>query len=264
MTRPTTDRQTRQSKADVREVGGLLGSFTIGLDGWHCWASGLDEGQAWQPWVNGTLHPIAGDPPALEDIKPILRRRLNAVARGAFHCAQRCLHGTKPIATIFCSAHGEGPRAAGLLEAIARGEALSPNAFSLSVHNAVAGLFGIFTQETAPSLSIAAGIEGIGAAFLEGWCRLREQGSGAVLVVLYDDPMPEIFAVADAPPVPMAAGFLLSTDTKKAQYRLERRAASGRPAAHWDQIRSLVNFLQRGDKHLVLQSERAQWTWTAL
>ena len=186
------------------------------------------------------------------------------MARGAFHCAQECLHGEKPIATIFSSAHGEGPRAAGLLEAIARQEALSPNAFSLSVHNAVAGLFGIFTQESAPSLSIAAGIEGIGASFLEAWCRIREHPTGSVLVVLYDDQMPELSAVDDAPSVPLAAAFLLSADAEKAQYRLERRVASGRPAAHWDQIRSLVNFLQRGERSLTLQSERAQWSWTAL
>jgi hypothetical protein len=241
-----------------------LASFTIGLDGWHCWASGVDDGQAWQPWVDGTLRPVAGDAPPLEHVKPIQRRRLTAVARGAFHCAQQCLRGIKPIATIFCSAHGEGPRAAGLLEAIARQEALSPNSFSLSVHNAVAGLFGIFTQEAAPSLSIAAGIEGVGAAFLEASCLLREHDGGEVLVVLYDDPMPELFRVIDAPPVPLAAGFLLSADAEKAQYRLERDAAPGEPAPHWHQIRDLVNFLQRGDRHLILQSERARWTWTAL
>jgi hypothetical protein len=242
----------------------LLASFTIGLDAWHCWASGLNDGQSWQPWVDGTEHPIAGDPPLLDHVKPIQRRRLNPVARGAFHCAQQCLKGKKPIATIFCSAHGEGPRAAGLLESIAREEPLSPNAFSLSVHNAVAGLFGIFTAESAPSLSIAAGIEGAGAAFLEAWCRLREQRSGTVLVVLYDDPMPELFRVDDAPPVPLAAGFLLSVDADKAQYRLERRVVPGQPAAHWHQIRNLVNFLQRGERYVTLQSERAQWTWTAL
>jgi hypothetical protein len=224
----------------------------------------MHEGQAWQSWIDGTICPVPADPPLLEHIKPIQRRRLSTVARGAFYCAQECLRGRKPVATVFCSAHGEGPRAAGLLEAIAKNEALSPNAFSLSVHNSVAGLFGIFTHENAPSISIAAGIEGIGAAFLEAWCRLSEQTHGEVLVVVYDDQMPDLYvAQNDAPPVPIAAGFLLSVDAG-ARYRLERRAVSGSSVAHWDQIRSLVNFLQRADEHLTLQSERSQWTWSAL
>jgi hypothetical protein len=245
-------------------LGSLLAEYTFALNRWHCWASGIAENQPWQRWIEGRISPAAGETPALEDIKPIQRRRLSAVARGAFHCAQKCLLGRNPIATIFCSAHGEGPRAADLLESIARGDALSPNAFSLSVHNAIAGLFGIFTHDDAPSTSIAAGAEGVGAAFLDAWCRLQAH-DGEVLVVLYDDQMPDVFSVgADAPPVPLAAAFLLSNDSQGAHYRLERRAPNGGHDAHWQQIRSLVNFLQAGLPHLSLQSERARWTWTAL
>jgi hypothetical protein len=244
--------------------GGGLSEFVVGLDSWHCWASGIGEGQDWQSWIDGTTSPIPGDPPPLDDIKPIHRRRLNTVARGAFYCAKRSLRGRRPTATVFCSAHGEGARAAGLLESIAKGEALSPNAFSLSVHNAVAGLFGIFHQDRAPSISIAAGIEGVGAAFLEGWCRLQESGDGEVLVVLYDDQMPDLFAVHDdAPPVPIAASFLLSANAGT-RYRLVRTAESGGCTPHWAQIRELANFLQHGSGHLILQSQRARWTWTAL
>jgi hypothetical protein len=241
-----------------------LEHFTFALDRWHCWASGIAEHEPWRRWIDGDLDPVAGDTPPLDDIKPIQRRRLSPVARGAFHCAQKCLLRERPAATVFSSAHGEGPRAAGLLESIAKNEALSPNAFSLSVHNAVGGLFGIFTAEDAPSTSIAAGTEGIGAAFLDAWCRLQEQ-DGPVLVVLYDDPMPSVFAVGtDAPPVPLAAAFLLSNRSDGARYRLERRTASGEAVAHWAQIRSLADFLQRREPSTSLQSERVQWTWTAL
>ncbi len=241
-----------------------MADLTFALDRWCCWASGIAEDEPWRRWIEGDVQPTAGDSPKLDHIKPIQRRRLSAVARGAFHCAQKCLQQRKPTATIFCSAHGEGPRAAGLLESIAKNVALSPNAFSLSVHNAIAGLFGIFTEENAPSTSIAAGAEGIGAAFLDAWCRLQEC-DGPVLVVLYDDPMPSVFSVgSDAPPVPLAAAFLLSNDPEASRYRLGRSASNGGPVAHWDQIRSLADFLQRGDGQLSLQSERAEWTWTAL
>lgn len=241
-----------------------MSDFTIGLESWHCWASGISQGELWQSWIDGTLRPTPGDPPPLDSIKPIQRRRLSTIARGAFYCANPCLQGRKPTATVFCSAHGEAPRAANLLEAIARGEMVSPNAFSLSVHNAIAGLFGIFTQENAASISVAAGIEGIGAAFLEAWCRQQEHGCGDVLVVVYDDQVPDLFgARSAAPPVPLAAGFLLR-QAAKTRFRLERRSVAGQSAAHWDQIRHLVSFLQLGHSELVLQSERSQWKWTAL
>ena len=241
-----------------------MATFTFALDRWHCWASGIGEDEPWRRWIDGDVQPASGDAPTLDDIKPIQRRRLSAVARGVFHCAQECLQRQKPMATIFCSAHGEGPRAAGLLETIAKDEALSPNAFSLSVHNAVAGLFGIFTGEDAPSISIAAGAEGIGAAFLDAWCRLQERDE-PVLVVLYDDPMPSVFSVGcDAPPVPLVAAFLLSNHAEESRYRLERSAPDGEPVPHWRQIRSVADFLQRREPRLSLQSERARWTWTAL
>lgn len=241
-----------------------MATFTLALDRWHCWASGIVEDEPWRRWIEGDVQPTPGDTPTLDQIKPIQRRRLSAVARGVFHCAQECLQQQKPAATIFCSAHGEGSRAAGLLESIARNEPLSPNAFSLSVHNAVAGLFGIFTADDAPSISIAAGTEGIGAAFLDGWCRLQEC-AGPVLVVLYDDPMPSVFCVGgDAPPTPLVAALLLSNDAAASRYRLERSAPDGEPVPHWGQIRSVADFLQRRERRLSLQSERAQWTWTAL
>ena len=241
-----------------------MADYTFALDRWHCWASGIADGEPWQRWIAGEMHPTGGATPTLENVKPIHRRRLSAVARGAFHCAEQCLLGRKPIATIFCSAHGEGRRAAELLTSIARNDALSPNTFSLSVHNAVAGLFGIFTHEDAPSTSIAAGSEGIGAALLDAWFRLQES-DGQVLVVLYDDEMPDVFAVGDdAPPVPIAAALLLSNAPQGPRYRLERRASNGEHEPHWQQIRRLAEFLQRNLPHVTFASEHAQWTWTAL
>ncbi len=241
-----------------------MADYTFALDSWHCWASGIADGEPWQRWIAGDIEPTGGATPMLENVKPIHRRRLSAVARGAFHCAELCLLGRKPAATIFCSAHGEGRRAAELLTSIARNEALSPNTFSLSVHNAVAGLFGIFTLEDAPSTSIAAGSEGLGAALLDAWLRLQET-DGQVLVVLYDDPMPDVFSVGDdAPPVPIALALLLSNDKQRTRYRLERRAPNGNHEPHWRQIRILAEFLQRKLPRVNLDSEHAQWTWTAL
>ena len=245
---------------------GVLATLTINLSSWHCWASGIAADLRWRRWIEADVRPVAGEAPALKDIKPINRRRLSPIARGAFYCAQQCLQTVTPVATVFCSAHGEGSRALELLEAIARDEPISPTTFSLSVHNSVAGLFSIFNHETAPSIAIAAGLDGIGTAFVEGWGLLQAHGSGEVLVVLYDDQMPEPFRVGDdAPPVGIAAAFVLSMDERHTRYRIERKASSGAArSAHWDEIRHLVAFLQDRGRQLVLRSDRVEWSWAAL
>jgi hypothetical protein len=243
-----------------------LVTFTIGLSGWQCWASGIGADVPWRKWISGDVQPAPGDAPALKEVKPVHRRRLSPIGRAAYFCATQCVADAKPVATVFCSAHGEGSRALELLEAIAKGEALSPNSFSLSVHNSVAGLFSIFNHETAPSVTIAAGLDGLGAAFAEGQGLLQEHRGGEVLVVLYDDQMPEPFAVGeDAPRGPIAAAFLLSSRDGVSRYRLERTTSSAAaPAPHWGEIRSLVDFLQQRAARLVLRSDRVEWVWTAL
>jgi hypothetical protein len=240
-------------------------SFTIGLSGWQCWASGIAADVPWRSWIDGHAQLAAGDGPPLKDVKPIQRRRLNALARGAFFCAKACLGETPLAATVFCSAHGEGERAFELLDAIATDAALSPNTFSLSVHNSIAGLFAIINDERAPSVALAAGQDGIGVAFAEGW-GLLEELDGDALVVLYDDAMAAPFAVgADAPAAPVAAAFRLSRESAAPRYRLERMPPSDRaPAPHWTQIRDLVDFLQSGRDELQLRSDRVDWHWSAL
>jgi hypothetical protein len=241
-------------------------SFTVGLSSWQCWASGLAPDYPWRAWIDGEVQLIPGDGPALKDVKPIQRRRLSPIGRGAFFVAKQTLGGEKPVATVFCSAHGEGERTFELLDAIASNAPLSPNTFSLSVHNSIAGLFGIFNEETAPSVTVAAGQDGIGVAFSEGWGMLEEQGSGDALVVLYDDAMPAPFGVGpDAPAAGVAAAFRLSLAVTAHRYRLDREAPSASaPASHWSQIRDLVDYLQAGRERLVLRSDRVDWRWTAL
>jgi len=242
-----------------------LASITIGLSRWQGWASGIAADAPWRAWIDGDARLVASDGPPLKDVKPIQRRRLSPIGRAAFFCAKQCLGSAKPAATVFCSAHGEGERAFELLDAIAAGAPLSPNTFSLSVHNAIAGLFGIFNEETAPSVTLAAGQDGIGVAFAEGRGLLEELG-GDVLVVLYDDAMPAPFGVGcEAPDAGVAAAFLLTCDAAAPRYRLERGAPSvTAPAPHWAQIGALVDFLQTGAATLHLPSDRADWRWTAL
>src|SRR3546814_19479787 len=68
---------------------------------------------------------------------------------------------------IFCSRYGEYARAFEILNSMAEGEPVSPNAFSLSVHNTVSSLFSIARGDRTHSTAMAAGASTLEGGFLE-------------------------------------------------------------------------------------------------
>ena len=54
-----------------------------------------------------------------------------------------------------------------MMEMIEAGEEISPTAFSLSVHNAIAGLFSMARRNNTQSTVVAPGEEGMAPAFIE-------------------------------------------------------------------------------------------------
>lgn len=241
-----------------------MSTMTIGIRGWRSWASGIPAGARWSDWIAGGVRPDGDSIPPLSELRSIHRRRLSPLARTAFYCAKECLEGAVPIATVFSSAHGEIKRSMKLLEGIASGGGVSPAAFSLSVHNSIAGLFTIYDGHTSPSVSIAAGHEGLGAAFVTGASLVSQPAAGPVLIVCFDEPLPEsVPRGCESPPAIMAAAFLLCPNSP--QFLLEREPTRAEaPMAHWDQIRHLVAFLDSPQTQCSLVSSRAEWTWTRL
>ncbi|HXU94445.1 MAG TPA: beta-ketoacyl synthase chain length factor, partial [Gallionella sp.] len=87
-------------------------------------------------------------------------------------------------------------RSVGMLEQLAAGEALSPTAFSMSVHNAVGALFSIARENRSNYTAIAAGDETVEAAFTEALGLLAD-GASHVTVVYYEAPLPPVYAQFD-------------------------------------------------------------------
>ena len=114
------------------------------------WAPGLTTPEAWARWARAPQRIVAGEEPGVKAMPAMLRRRAGFLGKMALEVAYRCLDGrgagATTIPTVFCSRHGEVSRALALLSDLARGEALSPTAFSMSVHNATAGLLTIARQ----------------------------------------------------------------------------------------------------------------------
>ena len=119
----------------------------------------------------------------------MLRRRASPTGKMALEAAYQCLPAQSDIPVIFASRHGECARSVDLLTELAGNAPLSPTAFSLSVHNANAGLFSIARGDRGNSIAIAAGPGTVEHALIEA-CGLLADGAPQVLLVMSDSPPP--------------------------------------------------------------------------
>lgn len=198
--------------------------------------------------------PSGDEPPQLPEIKPMQRRRLSLLARAVFRVAGQCLSDipeSERAATVclFANAYGQCANTVKMLETIAHQQPTSPTAFSLSVHNAIAGQFSIAHQLTGPSSTLAPGRDGLGGVMLDaaGW--LLDGQHKRVLLCCFEEPVPATLKPYEAsPPTPMAAAFLLQSGEAADQptVSVTRHAAQDqqRIDPFWYQILQFVAYLQ--------------------
>jgi hypothetical protein len=128
------------------------------------------------------------------------------------------------VRSVFASVHGEIQTGVFFLEAMARGEALSPARFAQSVHNTPSGVFAIAAENRAFSTMMSAGPHSVAAALLEA-AMLLALDPAPVLVVVTDESVPEVFQTGSADP-PFAAAWLVGRagePGRQADITLERR-----------------------------------------
>lgn len=162
------------------------------LEAWSAWAAGLQTAADWRAWARaGAPLPEPAEAPA-KGMPALLRRRLGRGDRQGVEAAWS-LAGDAKLPVAWASRHGQIVRSAGLLEALARGEAPAPMDFSLSVHNAPLGLLAIAREDPSPASAVAAGDESLAAGILEaaGWVL---EGAPAALVVHADEAPPAPYA----------------------------------------------------------------------
>jgi hypothetical protein len=131
--------------------------------------------------------------PDVAFIPALLRRRLSRAARGMLHCAHRVAPSDEGLRTVFASRHGEMHRTLAILKELHDGAPASPALFSLSVHNAVAGLWSIAHGSRGASSAVAAGPDTFGWGLMEACAASRAEPGQQVLYVYGDDRLPDMF-----------------------------------------------------------------------
>jgi hypothetical protein len=177
---------------------------------WGAWSPNFQTTESWQQWQqpNGSLPPKP-DSPALAHIPAMQRRRFSRLTKMMLTAAHQCQPDNN-CRSIFSSRHGELTRTLGLLNDITQQQALSPMAFSQSVHNTASGIFGIVNKNTTASTSIAAGEQTLTQALIEAYAQLT-QSPQPVLVIFGDDPVPPVYSeFTHEVELPLALGLYLA------------------------------------------------------
>ena len=177
---------------------------------WAARAEGRESKAEWQAWA-GAAAALAGARAAAA-MPMMLRRRLGPLGQRAIAAAYET--GADAGARyIFASRHGDLRRTATLLASLAARETLSPAEFSVSVHNAFAGLLSIATQATAGHTAIAAGPDSFAFGIVEAMGCLMAAPAERVLLVYYDEAPPAPYGeLSIATGEGLALALLLAAD----------------------------------------------------
>lgn len=170
----------------------MSGLRQFSIESFCAWAPGLSSTEAWQAYFVAP-HTLPDETADVSFLPAMQRRRLSPLARAAFYASYHCLQGETDCPAIYCSSRGELQRAESILMDIARGEDMSPTAFGLSVHNAIGGQSSILFGNKEPMFAVAPMEQDYLSAFVDALGHLNE-GKASVLLVFYEEALPDFFA----------------------------------------------------------------------
>ena len=236
-------------------------SFSIASEA--AWAPGVETRDAWLAWASNPF-PIVGDgEPKVQAMAPMLRRRAGALGKMALEVSYQCIGERTDVPTLFCSRHGEVSRSVQMLIDLAQAVPLSPTSFGLSVHNAIGGLFSIARNARADNIGLAGGADTVEHGVIEA-CGLLADGAPAVLLVVYDYPLPQIYAAfRDEPEQPYAWAWLMqapSNDSLSLSWSAEDESDAAESASLPAGL-AVLRFQLLRQQELQRHCGRRRWTW---
>jgi hypothetical protein len=230
---------------------------------WRAWAPGLATSDDWRQWsLDPTVPDDQEQAPDVSFLPAMQRRRLSRLARMAFSVGWPLAEGHAQLPLVFVSRHGETPRTFDILRDLAAEQPLSPTQFSLSVHNAVIGLWSILRGETSEMTALAAAGDGLEHGVLEA-ATLLEEGAAAVLLIITEESPPAAYAPwIDDVPFPYALGLLL---TPGDEWQLTLSTCESKHSANspgrWPHALNLLQALSTQQSTLQHPWKNRLWNW---
>ncbi|KAF3981376.1 MAG: beta-ketoacyl synthase chain length factor [Methylococcales symbiont of Hymedesmia sp. n. MRB-2018] len=222
--------------------------------------------QSWSVWppLSTEKEMVAqSEKELLQAVPKMFKRRLSPLAKTVFCAALSCETETSKLPIIFSSTHGELAKSLAIMEAIEAGEEVSPTLFSLSVHNAIAGLFSIAFNNKNQITVLAAGEEGMASAFIEA-LGLFQEGEKELLLIFYDEPLPGFFPSkpyqVSAETCAIALKLTVAGEGQKISFK--QASDSARESEQPIQILQFIEFLSDPSlQQLKIKTPRHSWYW---
>ena len=248
-----------------------MDTLGIVLNSWAAWAPGLESPEDWLQWARGNREPRSDGAPTVSFFPPMYRRRLSRLGKMAVYVAHQCdTDTTGSHQLVFASRYGEQQRTAKILDGLNQGEPVSPTAFSLSVHNAVAGLYSMVKQDRSPTTSLSAGTSTFSSAWLEavGLLQCSQAPCQTVTLVYYDEPLPGAYAAFQSEvafPMAIALQMRRATDTDRTVFALqmaepEPAQAAGNQPPLWQPL-AFIRLLLEQEQQTEGTGSGNRWIW---
>jgi|SRR5207253_1187482 len=237
-----------------------MSEINFNIAQWRAWAPGLESVGDWRSWSRQPVVRDSSDAaPDVSFLPAMQRRRLSRLARMAFSVGWPLAEGREQLPLVFISRHGEAQRTLDILIDLATDQPLSPTQFSLSVHNAVIGLWSIMRGETSEMTALTATGDGLEHGMLEAAALLNE-GAPAVLLVITEEQPPEAYATwIDDVPFPYAVGLLLTPGN---DWQLSLTSATGKSTkADWPHALNLLRILLSEQTTCQHAWKNRVWNW---
>ena len=248
----------------MSQVGKTIPVARFRVDDWMACGPGLETREDWRLWSRGISDRTAEGHTPAPTLPPMLRRRISAIGQMAFQAG--CgLSEQQTARFIFCSRHGEFDRTLRILRSLIAKEPVSPTDFSLSVHNALAGLLSIAWGNTAGHTAIAAGADSFGYGLLEGVACLKSDSGDRVVLIYFDDLLPHPYdELAGGVETCLALALLLAPprhDRDDLGIALGPRERSCRPQSASAQALDFIRFMLSGEREKTSIGDHTQWLW---
>lgn len=222
--------------------------FQFQIQDWSAWAPGFYSSEEWISY--GHEEEVDNfQSPQVKELPMMQRRRLKRLGRMALRTALD-VTDDEDAYLVFSSRYGDSENTVQLLCDLANGESLSPAKFSISVHNALAGMFSIFSKNKMPHTAISAGQNSFHHALLECISLLKEDLLRTIVLVHYDEPLPEFYDEGTDIEVPAVSFAMKLTSTStvhmvgsKKSLVLDVSKNSQPTASRGDDVFSFIQFL---------------------
>lgn len=207
-------------------------AFEFSISRWGGCAPGLHTQSDWVSWAGHPRLPTGDVTAPLNEMPPLVRRRLSGVGRLAAQAAYNCQESDDAanMPVVFASRYGDAVRSLDLISGFSDQSTVSPADFALSVHNAIGAVYSIARRDASNYISVAGGVASVAAAIVEA-VGLLQSGSPEVMVVCYDAELPAPYDVFQDEPATRYAWVWRMTKPDAALPRFKLSASVGQCAA---------------------------------